>query len=129
MLAIAGDSRPSMLIEYVARAISYFAGALPLASANKGKNSEDTSSEEQFLMDPQTYRSLAFFFAYSSSVWLTTASFIRRQTKSSYRPRNSQVTHGNGEVDATFESSLLDPPRDGRQVRSLVHFTLSRHCF
>lgn len=55
MLAISPESRPHMAVELVARGLSSFAGALPLAAANKGKNSEDPSIEEQFDMDPQTY--------------------------------------------------------------------------
>ena len=41
------ESRPSMLVEYFARAISYFAGRFPLAEANRGKNSWDSSLEEE----------------------------------------------------------------------------------
>lgn len=48
MLAIAPDSRPSYLVELVARGLASIAGPLPFASANKGKNSEDPSVEEQF---------------------------------------------------------------------------------
>lgn len=55
MLAISPETRPHFLIESIARLISSFASALPLASANKGKNSEDPTVEEQFEQDPQTY--------------------------------------------------------------------------
>ncbi|GAA5833069.1 hypothetical protein JCM5353_006764 [Sporobolomyces roseus] len=55
MLAISPETRPPYLIELVARTISSFASALPLAAANKGKNSEDPTVEQQFEMDPQTY--------------------------------------------------------------------------
>ncbi|GAA5879831.1 hypothetical protein JCM3774_001396 [Rhodotorula dairenensis] len=55
MLAIAPESRPSYAVELVARALASVAGPLPFASANKGKNSEDPSVEEQFDQDPQTY--------------------------------------------------------------------------
>jgi len=55
MLAISPETRPPYLIELIARTISSFASALPLAAANKGKNSEDPTVEQQFEMDPQTY--------------------------------------------------------------------------
>ncbi|KAM0746342.1 lysophospholipase [Meredithblackwellia eburnea MCA 4105] len=55
MLAISPETRPHYSIELVARGISAFAGSLPLAAANKGKNSEDPTVEEQFNKDPQTY--------------------------------------------------------------------------
>ncbi|BGP54951.1 hypothetical protein JCM8202_003461 [Rhodotorula sphaerocarpa] len=55
MLAIAPESRPSYLVELVARALASVAGPMPLASANKGMNSEDPTVEEQFDQDPQTY--------------------------------------------------------------------------
>lgn len=48
MLAIAPESRPSYLVELVARALASVAGPMPLASANKGMNSEDPTVEEQF---------------------------------------------------------------------------------
>ncbi|BGP39175.1 hypothetical protein JCM10449v2_003113 [Rhodotorula kratochvilovae] len=55
MLAISPDSRPSALVELVARALASVAGPFPLAAANKGKNSEDPLVEEIFNRDPQTY--------------------------------------------------------------------------
>ncbi|KAK4057968.1 hypothetical protein OIO90_001187 [Microbotryomycetes sp. JL221] len=55
MLAISPETRPHMLVEMMARGLSSFASCLPFAAANKGKNSEDPSIEEQFEMDPQTY--------------------------------------------------------------------------
>ena len=55
MLAISPTSRPSYLVELVGRALASVAGPLPLASANKGKNSEDPEVEEVFNRDPQTY--------------------------------------------------------------------------
>jgi len=55
MLAISRTSRPSYLVELVGRALASVAGPLPLASANKGKNSEDPEVEEVFNRDPQTY--------------------------------------------------------------------------
>ncbi|GAA5894490.1 hypothetical protein JCM8208_006256 [Rhodotorula glutinis] len=55
MLAISPTSRPSYLVELVGRALASVAGPLPLASANKGKNSEDPQVEEVFNRDPQTY--------------------------------------------------------------------------
>lgn len=41
------ESRPSMLVEYFARAISYFAGRFPLAEANRGRNTWDASLEQE----------------------------------------------------------------------------------
>ncbi|GAA5870092.1 hypothetical protein JCM8547_001460 [Rhodosporidiobolus lusitaniae] len=55
MLAISPESRPSYLVELAARGLSAVAGALPFAEANKGKNTEDPSVEEEFQADPQTY--------------------------------------------------------------------------
>ena len=55
MLAISAETRPPFVVELVARLISSFASALPLAAANKGKNSEDPEVEQQFESDPQTY--------------------------------------------------------------------------
>ncbi|GAA5864400.1 hypothetical protein JCM1840_000481 [Sporobolomyces johnsonii] len=55
MIAISPQTRPPYIVELFARLISSFASSLPLAAANKGKNSEDPTVEEQFNMDPQTY--------------------------------------------------------------------------
>ncbi|GAA5892486.1 uncharacterized protein JCM6883_007375 [Sporobolomyces salmoneus] len=55
MLAVSPETRPPFIVELVARLISSFASALPLAAANKGKNSEDPQVEQQFESDPQTY--------------------------------------------------------------------------
>ncbi|SCV71074.1 BQ2448_3836 [Microbotryum intermedium] len=55
MLEIAPSSRPSYALELVARTLASFAGVVPFASANKGKNSEDPSIEIEFNHDPQTY--------------------------------------------------------------------------
>lgn len=55
MLGIQSDSRPSHLVELAARALSSFAGRLPFAQANKGKNTEDPSIETKIEQDPQTY--------------------------------------------------------------------------
>lgn len=63
MLRISPDSRPPYAIELIAKGISLFAGSFPLAGANKGKNSEDPSVEQQFLSDPQTYRGFFLFFS------------------------------------------------------------------
>lgn len=65
MLRISADSRPPYAIELIAKGISLFAGSFPLAGANKGKNSEDPSVEQQFLSDPQTYRRCFHFFFFS----------------------------------------------------------------
>ena len=55
MLAISPESRPPYIIELIARGLASIAPALPLADANKGKNSEDPEVEEEFLADPMTY--------------------------------------------------------------------------
>ncbi|KAK4055650.1 hypothetical protein OIV83_000196 [Microbotryomycetes sp. JL201] len=55
MLAISPETRPHFLVELVARGLSSFASSFPLAAANKGKNSEDPTIEQQFETDPQTY--------------------------------------------------------------------------
>ncbi|OAV85977.1 hypothetical protein PTTG_07117 [Puccinia triticina 1-1 BBBD Race 1] len=55
MLAIAPDSRPAYVVELFARAVSRFAGRMPLANANKGKNTPDSWFEDQFRCDPQSY--------------------------------------------------------------------------
>ncbi|EHS63469.1 uncharacterized protein PGTG_21600 [Puccinia graminis f. sp. tritici CRL 75-36-700-3] len=55
MLAIAPDSRPAYFVELFARAVCRFAGRMPLANANKGKNTPDTWFENQFASDPQCY--------------------------------------------------------------------------
>lgn len=55
MLAISNNSRPSYFIEILAKTISTFLSSLPLASAIKGKVSEDPYVEQQFLSDPMTY--------------------------------------------------------------------------
>lgn len=62
-LAIQGDSRPGMAVELVARAISSFAGAAPIASANKGKNSEDPTCGENLSLPYLMSSSLIFVFA------------------------------------------------------------------
>lgn len=55
MLKISPHSRPSYLVELVARTLASFAGRLGLAAANKGNNSEDPWIEQEFEADPQTY--------------------------------------------------------------------------
>jgi acylglycerol lipase len=47
MSASSQESRPSLLVEYIARALSKIAGRWPLAEANKGKNSEDPTAEQE----------------------------------------------------------------------------------
>jgi len=55
MIEVAPESRPSACVEYFARMIAYFAGRLPLAEANRGKNTDHAELEEEFELDPQTY--------------------------------------------------------------------------
>lgn len=47
MIEVAPESRPSVFVEYFARAIAYFAGRLPLAEANRGKNTTNLALEEE----------------------------------------------------------------------------------
>lgn len=56
MLAISPHSRPSPLLEKVARLIAFFAGRLPLAEGVKGNVSDDPRVETEFHADPQTYK-------------------------------------------------------------------------
>ncbi|KAI8824852.1 Alpha/Beta hydrolase protein [Fimicolochytrium jonesii] len=51
----AADSRPSYVVELIAKGLSYFTPFLPLAEANRGKNSTDPRMEELFFEDPLTY--------------------------------------------------------------------------
>jgi hypothetical protein len=55
MISVAKESRPGPVVEFVGRTISSFLGRLPLAAANRGKNSEDPTVELEFLTDPMTY--------------------------------------------------------------------------
>lgn len=80
MLAISPETRPHWMIEKVARAIASVAGPLPLAAANKGKNSEDPLVEQQFLSDPQTYRAFLSWLRPWSR--LLTSAESRRQAAS-----------------------------------------------
>ena len=41
------ETRPSLLVEYIARAIASFAGRWPLAEANRGKNTDDPIKAEE----------------------------------------------------------------------------------
>lgn len=55
LLGVQKDSRPSHAVELIASALASFAGRLPFAEANKGKNTEDPSIETRIERDPQTY--------------------------------------------------------------------------
>ncbi|RSH94104.1 hypothetical protein EHS25_006758 [Saitozyma podzolica] len=55
MVEVSKNSRPHILVEYVARAIVYFAGMLPLAKAVRGNVSDDPRVEEDFFTDPLCY--------------------------------------------------------------------------
>ncbi|ORY27166.1 lysophospholipase [Naematelia encephala] len=55
MVEAAKNSRPSAVIEYIAKAIVYFAGSLPLAKAVRGNVSDDPRVEEEFFEDPLCY--------------------------------------------------------------------------
>ncbi|CAO1634029.1 unnamed protein product [Sympodiomycopsis kandeliae] len=56
MIGISPESRPSIVVEYIARILRFFVGRLPLASAVRGNVSEDHRVEEEFEMDPMTYK-------------------------------------------------------------------------
>lgn len=43
-------------MEYIARILRFFVGRLPLASAVRGNVSDDDRVEEEFHMDPMTYK-------------------------------------------------------------------------
>lgn len=82
MLEISQETRPHWAVEAVARGIAYFGGPLPLAAANKGKNSEDPTVEEQFNLDPMTYHGKLrvgtglSILKVSPSLWLSRRSLI-----------------------------------------------------
>ncbi|EKD01598.1 lysophospholipase [Trichosporon asahii var. asahii CBS 8904] len=52
MVDVSPESRPSALIEYIAKGIKYFAGSLPLAKAVRGNVSDDPRVEADFFSDP-----------------------------------------------------------------------------
>ncbi|CEH11951.1 Lysophospholipase [Ceraceosorus bombacis] len=56
MIAISPSSRPSKLVENIARVIIFFAGRLPFAKGVKGNVSDDPRVETEFLADPFTYK-------------------------------------------------------------------------
>lgn len=51
MVDVSPESRPSALIEYIAKGIKYFAGSLPLAKAVRGNVSDDPRVEADFFSD------------------------------------------------------------------------------
>lgn len=56
MLAISEHSRPSAIVEKIARFIAFFAGRLPFAPGVKGRVSDDIRVEHEFHADPMTYK-------------------------------------------------------------------------
>lgn len=56
MVDVSPESRPSALIEYIAKGIKYFAGSLPLAKAVRGNVSDDPRVEADFFSDRRWYR-------------------------------------------------------------------------
>lgn len=56
MIGISPQSRPSYAVELVARVLRFFLGRLPLASAVRGNVSDDERVEDEFHMDPMTYK-------------------------------------------------------------------------
>ncbi|WVR05205.1 hypothetical protein IAU60_002217 [Kwoniella sp. DSM 27419] len=51
MVEVSKNSRPSIVVEYIGRALSYFAGSLPLAKAVRGNVSDDPRVEADFDSD------------------------------------------------------------------------------
>ncbi|BEJ04485.1 hypothetical protein CcaverHIS641_0203020 [Cutaneotrichosporon cavernicola] len=58
MVEASPESRPSAIIEYLAKSIKFFAGSLPLAPAVRGNVSDDPRVEEDFFADPLCYHGL-----------------------------------------------------------------------
>lgn len=56
MISISAQSRPSIVVEYIAHTLRFFAGRMPLASAIKGKVSDDPRVDSEFQADPLTYK-------------------------------------------------------------------------
>ncbi|CAO1633843.1 unnamed protein product [Parajaminaea phylloscopi] len=56
MIGISPESRPSYAVELVARFLRFFLGRLPLASAVRGNVSDDSRVEDEFHLDPMTYK-------------------------------------------------------------------------
>ncbi|KAJ3287596.1 hypothetical protein HK104_008528 [Borealophlyctis nickersoniae] len=52
-----GESRPSIFVEVVAKILNWipYGGTLPIAEANRGKNSSDPNNEIEFQKDPMGY--------------------------------------------------------------------------
>lgn len=55
MVEVSRNSRPSIFVEYIARAIKLLAPTLPLAKAVRGNVSDDPRVEEDFFRDPLCY--------------------------------------------------------------------------
>lgn len=51
MVEASPESRPSAIVEYLAKSIKFFAGSLPLAKAVRGNVSDDPRVEEDFFAD------------------------------------------------------------------------------
>ncbi|WWC89994.1 uncharacterized protein L201_004924 [Kwoniella dendrophila CBS 6074] len=58
MVEISRESRPSKLLEYIGRAISFVAGPLPFVKGVRGNVSDDPRVEEDFDSDPLCYHGL-----------------------------------------------------------------------
>lgn len=56
MLRISPQSRPSPVIEKIARILAFFAGRLPMSPGVKGNVSDDIRVETEFHADAQTYK-------------------------------------------------------------------------
>ncbi|PWN27114.1 alpha/beta-hydrolase [Jaminaea rosea] len=56
MIGISPESRPPYVVELIGRCLKVFLGRLPLASAVRGNVSDDDRVEEEFHLDPMTYK-------------------------------------------------------------------------
>lgn len=56
MVEASPESRPSAVVEYLAKSIKFFAGSLPLAKAVRGNVSDDPRVEEDFFADRELNR-------------------------------------------------------------------------
>lgn len=54
MVDVSPESRPSAIVEYIAKGIKYFAGSLPLANAVRGNVSDDPRVEADFFSDRES---------------------------------------------------------------------------
>ena len=56
MIGISPESRPPYAVELIGRLLKFFLGRLPLAAGVRGNVSDDDRVEEEFHLDPMTYK-------------------------------------------------------------------------